>query len=250
MKRIESIKNPKVKEWRKLHKRKDRDLTGTFFIEGFHLVEEGLKDKEMVNEIIITEEVSIPQHWKLDGINLTFVTTEIMKVISETETPQGIAAVCKQKLAVHPLNWSKTLMIDAIQDPGNLGTLIRTADAAGIDGVLLGDGTVDVYNGKTIRASQGSIFHIPIMKGAIGKWLPSFSERKVPVYGTALEGGEPFNKIKSSKDFALIVGNEGSGVQQDLLKNTAANLYIPIYGEAESLNVAIAAGILLYHLRE
>ncbi|MFC0270244.1 TrmH family RNA methyltransferase [Metabacillus herbersteinensis] len=249
MNRIESVKNTKVKQWRKLHTKKEREATGTFLIEGFHLVEEALKRKEIIRELIVSEEVSLPSSWNVDDLTMTIVTTEVMKAISDTETPQGVAAICEELIPTNIDSWQKLLFVDALQDPGNLGTIIRTADAAGIDGVVLGKGTVDLYNPKVVRSSQGSIFHLAIKKANLQEMLHIYKEKGFPIYGTSLQNGVSYKEIKPSTSFVLIMGNEGSGVGQDLLAKTDQNLYIPIYGGAESLNVGIATGILLYHLR-
>ena len=125
--------------------------------------------------------------------------------------------------------------------------MIRTADAAGMDAVILGEGCADPYNPKVVRSTQGSLFHIPILKTRLEEFMNTIS---IPIYGTALEGGVPYQQVEPSDEFALLVGNEGQGVSKDLLSKTTKNLYIPIYGKSESLNVAIAAGILMYYLRK
>lgn len=249
MDRIESVKNQKVKQWRKLHTKKEREATGTFMIEGLHLVEEALKTKEMIKDLIVSEDTTLPTHWNVDQLNIILVTKEVMKAISDTEAPQGIAAICEFQKQHAADSWGKVLFVDGVQDPGNLGTIIRTADAAGIDGVILGEGTVDHYNSKVIRSSQGSIFHLPIVNGNLMEWLQVYKEKQIPIYGTSLQNGVSYREASSTEQFCLIIGNEGSGVNRELLQKTTKNLYIPIYGGAESLNVGIATGILLYHLR-
>ncbi|KZZ85921.1 TrmH family RNA methyltransferase [Bacillus sp. SJS] len=249
MKRIESAQNPKVKQWRKLHTRKEREKSGTFLVEGYHLVEEALKNKQQVSEIILGENTNIPKNWDLDGVDLYLVTEDILKALAETETSQGVFAVYRHHEYKDEQQWKRVLLLDAVQDPGNLGTIIRTADAAGMDGVILGEGTVDAYNAKTLRSSQGSIFHIPVVRGNIRDWIENLKSQSIPVYGTALENALPFKEVESQDAFALMLGNEGKGVSSEHLAGTDQNLYIPIHGHAESLNVAIAAGILLYHLR-
>ncbi|QOR65756.1 RNA methyltransferase [Cytobacillus suaedae] len=249
MKRIESVKNVQVKQWKKLQTKKERELSKTFIIEGFHLVEEALKTKDIVREIIVSESVTIPSTLNVDNVNITIVTVEVMKFISETENSQGIAAVCEQFQYTNT-KFSKLLLVDAVQDPGNLGTMIRTADAAGLDAVIVGDGSVDVYNSKVIRSTQGAIFHLPIIKANLEEWIVSLQEEKIDIYGTALDDRAVYYKEVTSKEsFALLVGNEGSGVNPNLLNQTTKNLYIPIHGKSESLNVAVATGILLYHLQ-
>lgn len=248
MKYIQSDKNPQVKQWKKLQTRKERDKSGTFLVEGFHLVEEALKQKEYVEEIILNEKTELPPSWDYGAIPVTVVTDEISRQLAETETTQGIFAVCRQRQQT--LESAQTfLLIDSVQDPGNLGTMIRTADAAGIDAVIVGKGSVDIYNPKVLRSAQGSHFHLPVISGDLTEWIDRLNEDDIPVYGTALENGSVFTEADSNEAFALLVGNEGSGVNKELLGKTTQNLYIPIYGKSESLNVAVAAGILLYFLK-
>ncbi|MGG0720212.1 RNA methyltransferase [Robertmurraya massiliosenegalensis] len=247
MKYIQSAQNPQVKQWKKLLTKKERDKTGTFLVEGFHLVEEAIK-ADAALEIIVSEGIELPPHMDYGSISITTVTPEIFRELSDTETPQGILALCEGK-NVEKLEGKQFLLIDAVQDPGNLGTMIRTADAAGMDGVIVGHGSVDIYNAKVIRSAQGSHFHLPVVRGSLKEWMEKFSTENIPTYGTSLENGHIYTEISPSKSFALLVGNEGSGVNQDLLQMTTKNLYIPLFGKSESLNVAVAAGILLYYLK-
>lgn len=250
MKRIESPKNPYIKQLKKLHTKKERDKTGTFLVEGWHLTEEALKSGNEVVALIVRDGEDIPSKWDVSSLDIIHVTSEVMNAISDTEHPQGIAAVCSFPEETEQQQAGKVLMIDGVQDPGNLGTLIRTADSAGIDLVILGNGTVDLYNSKVIRSSQGSIFHLPIRKGSLADWITTLQKRGIPVFGTALQNSTPFDEVTPEETFALIVGNEGNGMDRELLARTDRNLFVPIYGKAESLNVSIAAGILLYHLRK
>jgi TrmH family RNA methyltransferase len=253
LKFIESVNNPKVKQWRKLLTKKERDKSESFIVEGFHLVEEALKQGEQILEIIVSDQVGLPPRWDVSSTPVTLVTEEISKLLTETETPQGIYAICRvpSKNSEILAEEGKTfLLIDAAQDPGNLGTMIRTADAAGIDAVIVGHGSVDIYNSKVLRSAQGSHFHLPIIRDNLHEWIKKLTEKNIPVYGTALEGASAYTDISSRESFALIVGNEGNGVAKDLLLSTTANLYIPIFGKSESLNVAVATGILLYYLKK
>ena len=250
MRYIHSASNQQVKQWKKLSTKKERDKTGTYLVEGFHLVEEALISKQVV-EIIVSETTGMPPTWDYGDIDVTMVTKEIMDSLTDTETPQGIVAVCQQqRYSSEQVIGNKFLLVDAVQDPGNLGTMIRTAEAAGIDAVVIGEGSVDIYNSKVLRSAQGSHFHLPIIRGKLLDWIEKCKQEQIPVYGTALENAKPYKEIESSGSFALIVGNEGSGVQKSFLSETTANLYIPIYGKSESLNVGIATGILLYYLRK
>ncbi|WP_010678365.1 TrmH family RNA methyltransferase [Bacillus timonensis] len=249
MKRIESSKNPQIKQWKRLHTKKERDKTGTFMIEGFHLVEEALTSDVIIRELIISETIDIPSSWNVDNLSITIVTEKVMKEISDTDTSQGVAAICEQYTFKEGGHFTRLLLVDAVQDPGNLGTMIRTADAAGIDAVMIGEGTVDVYNSKVVRSTQGAIFHIPIVKTNLHEMIDQLKQNGVTVYGTSLKNAVDYKQATVQESYAILVGNEGNGVNPDLLEKTHQNLYIPIYGKSESLNVAVAAGILLYHMR-
>lgn len=247
LKHITSVKNQQIKEWKKLYTKKERDRSGLFIVEGYHLVEEALK-ADQIYHIILHEDKELPRTWDYGSISITTVTDEVMNMLSDMESPQGVMAIChQQKHTSSNVNGRKLLLIDSVQDPGNIGTMIRTADAAGMDAIILGEGCADPYNPKVVRSTQGSIFHLPIIKVQLEELIDVLN---IPVYGTALEGAIPYHQVESSNEFALLVGNEGQGVAKQLLEKTTKNLYIPIYGKSESLNVAVAAGILMYHLRK
>lgn len=253
MKRIESNQNSFVKHWKKLvQNRKDRDQSKEFLVEGFHLVEEALKMNEAVLTIIKREDVELPSGWDVENVAIIEVTRAIAKEISETEHSQGVYAHCKQSQyeAADYANWKKLLWIDAVQDPGNLGTMIRTADAAGMDAVIIGKGTVDPYNPKTVRSAQGSHFHIPVEKGDLLDWVTYAKENNIQLIGTSLDESVHYKEAQVTESFAVIMGNEGSGLSPQLLEKTDVNVRIPIVGKAESLNVAVATGILLYAYNE
>ncbi|MCF6138173.1 TrmH family RNA methyltransferase [Pseudalkalibacillus berkeleyi] len=250
MNRITSPKNGRVKEWKKLKNRKGREKAGSFIIEGPHLIEEALQHHAEVTDLIIEETFRIPSEWHTGNVTTWLTNDEVIKELTETETPQGIVAIVKFQKQDLTLNKNGTyILIDGIQDPGNLGTIIRTGDSAGVDAVILGEGTVDLFNSKVLRSTQGSIFHLPVIKGDLKNWIPRLKEEGVKVYGTALEGGIPYTSEKPDGSYAILFGNEAKGVQSELLEQTDQNLYVPIYGNAESLNVAVAAGILLYGLK-
>jgi len=175
-----------------------------------------------------------------------------MRHITETITPQGIVAIVdmpnlKRKPAL-PLKGA-WLLLDRVQDPGNVGTMVRTADAAGFAGVVAGDRTADFCSPKVVRSMQGSQFHLQLFEGDLNKWIADFKQQQSPVYGTQLNpAAKNFRAVHPGTDFALIMGNEGQGMSDELLKQTTDNLYIPMRGQAESLNVAVSAGILMFQL--
>lgn len=244
MKFIQSVQNDKVKEWKKLTAKKGREKAGQFIVEGFHLVEEALK-KDYANVLIVDENIEIPHAWNVDDKEIYHVSAAVAKALAETETTQGVFAVCDQK-QIKAAVYSRVLLLDGIQDPGNIGTIIRTADAAGVELVVCGEGCVDVYNGKALRSTQGSIFHIPVVKGNLHEWIPKLQAQGITVYGTSLQNAVDYREAELADSYALVMGNEGNGVSDAVLAECDQNLYIPILGEAESLNVTVATGVLLY----
>ncbi|WP_163655753.1 RNA methyltransferase [Listeria sp. PSOL-1] len=249
---IQSTKNEHVKTWRKLQTHKGRQKTGSYLVEGHHLVEEALKQDGLVRDIILTEELYATMDLNTSDTNVFVVSKEVSHAISDTKTEQGIFAVVDM---IDPelmlLYGKKFLLMDAVQDPGNLGTLIRTAEAAGYDAVIIGKGSADLYNPKVIRSAQGSHFHIPVLSGDLMDWIEQLNEEGVPIFGAVLDQeAKLYNEIKPQQTLALVVGNEGQGISDEVIHYLSQKVYIPIYGKSESLNVAIAAGILLYALRE
>ncbi len=249
MKEIQAAKNNKIKELKKLQQRKYRNQSEAYLLEGYHLVEEAVKAGVEVQEVYLDERgLQLWQDWvKQHELDYYLLSNEAMKALSELPTPQGMIALVKKEENA-PADFSgKWLLLDNVQDPGNVGTMVRTADAAGFDGIFLGKGTADRYSGKVLRSMQGSQFHLPIFSGNLNEVIPAFKKNGSKVYGTALDSSAvSYKQVKQATSFALILGNEGQGVADEILQMTDQNLYIPIYGKAESLNVGVAAGILMY----
>ena len=240
---ITSLDNDRVKKYVRLKEKKYRDLENQFIVEGMHLVLEAYK-KGIIEEIILEQdEVTL-----LDS-PVVYVTKEIIKKISTLDTPVNILALCNKMVPSHDYG-NKLLLLDKIQDPGNLGTIIRSSKAFNVDTVILGDETVDIYNPKVIRSTQGTMFHINIVNRNLKELIKELKEKEIPVYGTNVEYGEDIRSLKSKdkEKYALIMGNEGSGVSKDILELCDQYIYINMNSEVESLNVAIATSILLYEL--
>lgn len=255
MEQLTSIHNQHVKDWKKLQTKKVRRQTGTYLLDGWHLVQEASKAGIELLEVVGTAE-QLATHPELEGMaNATYeVTEEIMKHITDTVTPQGIAAVValpdSHRLPAGPLHGA-WLFLDRVQDPGNVGTMVRTADAAGFTGVVVGQRSADLFGPKVVRSMQGSQFHLQMFEGDLRKWIDDFKSINAPVHGTQLNPqAKNFRTVDPGDTFALIMGNEGQGMSDDLLSQTTDNLYIPMRGEAESLNVAISAGILMFQLNQ
>src|SRR5690606_21842490 len=159
---IESKQNQRVKYWKKLHKKKYRDLEKKFLVEGWHLVEEAMNSHWTIEPMIIEQGIEFPH--KLDQVEYVYVTQEVFKEITQTETPQGIMAVIKYNDWEQNKQYDKLLLVDGVQDPGNVGTIIRSALAFGIDAVVLGKGCTDLFHDKVVRATQGALFHLAIFR--------------------------------------------------------------------------------------
>lgn len=240
---ITSLDNEKVKKYVRLKEKKYRDIEDQFIVEGIHLVQEAYK-KGLIEEIILEENEEIA----LDSPKV-YVTKEIIKKISTLETPVNILALCNKMVPSYDYG-NKLLLLDKIQDPGNLGTIIRSSKAFNVDTLVLGDETVDIYNPKVIRSTQGMMFHINIIHRNLKDFIFELKERNIPVYGTNVEHGEDIRTLndKDKEKYALIMGNEGSGVSKEILELCDQYIYIKMNHEVESLNVAIATSILLYEL--
>lgn len=245
MEEITSAQNSKIKLANKLKKKRDRDKTGLALIEGIHLIEEAYQSHIEIQQLFVVGSDRVDASL-IDYANEVYeINLKVAEALSGTVTPQGFFAVIK-KPDYDVTSAKQVLLIDRVQDPGNLGTLIRTADAAGIDLIVMEKGTTDPYQDKVMRASQGSVFHIPVVIHDLSNYIQQFDG---PIYGTALSNSVTYRNVEPQEKFGLLLGNEGEGVNSELLSQTTVNLTIPIYGKAESLNVAIAGSILLYHLK-
>lgn len=235
-----SVQNPKIKYFKKLHTKKHRDQEGLFLIEGEHLVEEAFK-KGFLKEVIVLDS----NKYNFD-VPKTLVSSNVMKYLSELDSPTEIIGVCK-KISSKVVG-DRVLMLDGIQDPGNLGSIIRSAVAFNIDTVILSNDTVDLYNAKVVRATQGLLFHINIIRDDLVKSVVDLKESGYMVYGTEVTGGKSLKNIVKINKFVIIVGNEGSGVSDKVKELCDSLIYIDVNPVVESLNVGVAASIILYEL--
>ena len=236
---ITSLENKKVKDIVKLQSKKYRDLTNTFVVETEHLVEEA-KRIGIVKELYVVGE-------EYDEDNVYYVTNEIMMKMSSMESPSKVLAVCN-KINSKGIIGNKVLLLDGIQDPGNLGTIIRSSVAFGVDTIILSEDTVDLYNPKVIRATEGMFCHINIISMDLEEAISKIKSMGIKVYGTNVVDGVDVCTITDKKSYALIVGNEGNGVKEKIQEMSDMNLYIPMKDKCESLNVGVACSILLYEL--
>lgn len=242
---ITSLDNEKIKNYMKLKEKKYRDRTGTFLVEGEHLVLEAFR-AGLVDELILEMDSVFPL--QIDPI--IYVPNVILNKLSDVENPSYVMALCHKK--EESLEYgSRILMLDGVQDPGNLGTILRSSKAFDIDTVMISLDTVDLYNPKVIRATQGMMFHMNVIRRNLVSEIESLKKQEIPVYATRVQFGEDvrYLKEKDKKKFALIMGNEGRGISDEVMDLADKYLYIDMNHMVDSLNVAIATSILLYELK-
>lgn len=244
---ITSRQNKEIKAVRKLQKRRQREKMQQYLIEGHHLVGEAIKANAPIQQIYATETAAKQG----DYDNVTLISEEVADALRETTHSQGVFAVVampNEELVMDQLG-SAVLLLDGVQDPGNLGTIVRTADAFGYRDILLGEGTVDRYNEKTLRAMQGSHFHVNMYTTNLEQTVPALQSVGYRIGATLLD--ETSTSIRQSDltmsgRWGLVLGNEGHGVSQAIADLSDVHLHIPMIGDAESLNVAIAGSVAMY----
>lgn len=244
MEHITSLKNPKVAAWKALKDRKGRRESGCFLVEGRKMVEEALASAFDVETVLVQEGMELP-----DGLTMPVyeLPAHVLAAVCNTKTPQGIAAVVRMKeqsaLGKH------IVVLDGVQDPGNVGTIIRTADAAGLDGVLLSTQCADVFSPKVLRATMGSIFRMNLRTtDDLPGELTKLREKGYSILSSQLDGTPFYERQSVAEQFALVVGNEGNGVSEQVQQTATHQVRLPMRGGAESLNAAIAAAIMMYEL--
>lgn len=237
---ITSLNNPTIKEISKLKNKKYRDLTNTYLVEGEHLVEEAYKNN-LLTKIILLEDTIC--NYDIEKI---YVTKEVMKKLTELDTPNKIIGIVKKNTPL-PIG-NKILILDNIQDPGNLGTIIRSSVAFDIDTIVLSPNTVDIYNPKVIRSTQGMIFYTNIITLELKEFINEIKTKNYTIFGTNVRNGKNIKEITLPEKFALVLGNEGQGVSKEIESLCDDNIYIKMSSKCESLNVSVATSILLYEV--
>lgn len=237
-----SIDNQKIKDIKKLQVKKYRDKMGLFLVEGEHLVIEAYKTGNLV-ELLLEENEIFP----ID-VKTSYVTNNILKYISELDTAPKMIGICK-KIETDIVG-KKILALDDIQDPGNLGTIIRSCVAFNIDNLVLSNECVDLYNSKVIRSTQGMIFNINIIRDDLKKVINKLKDNNYTIYGTNVNNGIDVKDVKNSDKYAIILGNEGNGISDEINALVDKNIYIKMNENCESLNVAVSGSIILYELNK
>lgn len=252
---IISTGNPKIKQlvqWQT--KAKERRKDGVFLAEGIKMLQEA--PEELIRDIYITENVEkkIQESHLLDKLNKVgyeVVSEEVMKKVSDTQTPQGVLTVLNRPEYLLEKILSKSnglfLLLEDLQDPGNLGTIIRTAEGAGVDGIIATKNTVDIFSPKTIRSTMGSIYRVPfIYVETLKEVILKMKEGGIKTYAAHLDGELYYSSFSFTQGTAFIIGNEGNGLRKETADLADFYIKIPMEGQVESLNAAIATALLIY----
>ncbi|WP_308636022.1 TrmH family RNA methyltransferase [Paenibacillus silvisoli] len=250
---ITSVQNEKVKVMAALLEKKHRDRSGRFIIEGVHLVQEALQAGADVETIVIDTERGVPAELRTLLSNadceLIEATPAIMAKCTGTDSPPPVFGVVAKPYADRSALFkpdSLVVVLDGLRDPGNVGTIIRSADAVGAHAVVLGKGCVDLYNPKTVRSTMGSLFHLPVIEADLHALLPEAKQHGMKLVGTSLQASATCYGFDWTGPTWLLMGSESQGLSADVLTQVDANVIIPMHGHSESLNVAMASTILLY----
>jgi TrmH family RNA methyltransferase len=248
----------RLKQLRSLATKKGREEKKKFLIEGLRLCQEAFHSDWRIETVLYTQEFVESKAGKqlIDLVNQNKfpsyqIKNAVLKKLSDTKTPPGILfeVSIKEFELDSILKKNLILLLDHLQDPGNLGTLIRSADAFGFGGIILSEGTVELFNPKVVRSTMGSLFHLPILTEVnLPKIIPKLKKENFQILSTDLEEGTDFEEVKLFSKIALIIGNETQGVSSEIFSLADEKIKIPLLGKAESLNASVAGGILMYEL--
>ncbi|WP_297519199.1 RNA methyltransferase [uncultured Clostridium sp.] len=245
---IESKNNSLFKNIKKLKEKKYRTQSSTYLIEGLRFVDEAFKSGVKIETLLFTEEFKEKHLDFLEGKdieNQIILTPSLLKELSFTGTPQGVMAVVEMENK-DLKDGDIVVLVDKVQDPGNMGTIIRTAHAVGAAGIITTKGTVDIYNDKTLRSTMGSIFYLPVIEDNNLEKINELKEKGFKLVVSSLQGKNDFFNEDLSGNTIIAVGNEGNGVSEEVYGISDIKVKIPMPGNAESLNVAVATSVMLY----
>ena len=250
---ISSSQNEKYKHFKALKQKKERALSRQYTVEGIKSVSDAIDAGEEIYALLVSDDFFSKTSFDYpDNIDIFIISKKLFPALSDTETPSGIIAVINFKNNSHFDTDIKKSYIycDNLRDPGNLGTIIRTADAAGFGGVLLSPDCVDIHNPKTVRSSMGSFFHLPIIENVQYSELLELKDKGFNIVAGLLDDDTvEYTKADMTKPLIIVIGNEANGISSEVTKMADVKVKIPIDGKAESLNAGVAAAILIYECR-
>lgn len=254
MQSISSKENELVKHIKKLKDKKERDISNEYVIEGVKLLKEAIAEDAKIKKVIIcddcekTEIISKEIMYEIAKYDCVYVTKKIFKYISEVQEPQGILAIVGKNSTNSEIDYSQDIIValDDVQDPGNLGTILRTVDSVGVTQILVSKGTADSYNPKVVRSTMGAIFRIRIIECEdLEKTLKEIKKHKYKIVVTSLQTENSIYDINYNKK-VIVIGNEANGVEKNIQDIADEKIKIPMIGKTESLNASVATGIVLY----
>lgn len=254
MQRISSKDNSLIKHIKKLKEKKYRQQYREYIVEGLKLIKEAINENAKINKIIIcesednTEMIENHLRYEIARFDCVLVPHNIFKTLSDVETPQGIMAIIEKSHASKKIDFNTDIIValDDVQDPGNLGTILRTIDSIGLKQVLVSKNTVDCYNSKVIRSTMGAIFRVNVIEcDDLCNTLTLTKNNGFKIMVTSLKAKKSIYDVKYQKK-VIVVGNEANGVSESVIKLADEKLIIPMRGKTESLNVAVATGVILY----
>ena len=255
MQRISSKDNSLIKHIKKLKEKKYRQQYGEYVVEGLKLIKEAINENAKISKIIIcesednTEMIENHLRYEIARFDCVLVPHNIFKTLSDVETPQGIMAIIEKSHASKKIDFNTDIIValDDVQDPGNLGTILRTIDSIGLKQVLVSKNTVDCYNSKVIRSTMGAIFRVNVIEcDDLCNTLTLTKNNGFKIMVTSLKAKKSIYDVKYQKK-VIVVGNEANGVSESVIKLADEKLIIPMRGKTESLNAAVATGIILYN---
>ena len=254
MQSISSKENELIKHIKKLKDKKERDSSNEYVIEGIKLIQEAIQENVNIKQIIVCDDCdkteSMPKDlmYEIAKYDCIYVTKKVFKYISEVQEPQGILAVIEKNNSDVEIDYTQDIIValDDVQDPGNLGTILRTVDSIGLTQILVSKGTADSYNPKVVRSTMGAIFRIKIIECEdLEKTLKEIKKHKFKVVVTSLQTENTIYEINYNKK-VIVIGNEAKGVEKNIQELADEKIKIPMLGKTESLNASVATGIVLY----
>ena len=254
MQKITSKENEFIKHVRKLKDKKYRDMANQYMIEGIKLLAEAIQEKAPIQQIILCDDCekneAIPKElmYEIAKYECIYVTEKIFKHLSEVQTPQGILAIIERNNQDTEIDYTQDILValDDVQDPGNLGTILRTVDSIGLTQILVSKGTADAYNPKVVRSTMGAIFRVKIIECEdLKQTLKEIKKHKFKIVVSSLQTENTIYDINYTKK-VIIMGNEANGVEKEIQDMADEKIKIPMLGKTESLNASVATGIILY----
>ncbi len=251
---ISSKENELIKHIKKLKDKKERDISNEYVIEGIKLIQEAIQEKVKIKQIIICEECekaeSIPKElmYEIAKYECIYINKKLYNYLTEVKTPQGILAIIEKESSENNIDYKQEIIValDGIQDPGNLGTILRTVDSIGLTQILVSKDTADSYNPKVVRSTMGAIFRVKVIECEdLEKTLKEIKKHKFEIVVTSLQTKNSIYDINYNKK-VVVIGNEANGVQKSIQNLADKKVKIPMLGKTESLNASVATGIILY----